>query len=458
MIRLRLASWKFLALFLVTLLPFTGCAPNPKPPSPEMRGQLGRIYVMAIPSSPQGEFHTFARGWAEGAVKGGSSGALQGMLHFLAQGSQNAGGGPYAAAAAAIAALIFTIAGSTIGGVTGTMQAVPAKTAREIEKRINTLLAAMDLSRGLAKAVQGVAFSKPELAGYGMEGGTATEARDQIPYHLLASRGIDTVLEIRVTEAGFQGGEGARPRIRFYMNAAIRLVDTRTGLQRFGRDFHQLSEELPFDVWFANGSQRLADEFKHSQAALAERIIDELFLVTDFPFASGLWTLPGQPDFGICWFAPISPKVSYTTLWYSIRHASPGISLLYPEVDSLQPLLEWEPFPRPRDITAANEPVLHRIGNVTYDLKIWEAPNDFPARLIYDRTGISVARYRPEYPLKPQTRYFWTIRARYTFSGNPQVTRWAFSLIPATAAGMPPGGSCDLDEIPSTNFFRFQTP
>ncbi len=63
-----------------------------------------------------------------------------------------------------------------------------------------------------------------------------------------------------------------------------------------------------------------------------------------------------------------------------------------------------------------------------------------------------------ESPLEKHARYFWSVRARYKMTGKPQVTRWAFSLIPATAAGMPPGGSCDLDEIPSTNFFRFITP
>jgi hypothetical protein len=132
--------------------------------------------------------------------------------------------------------------------------------------------------------------------------------------------------------------------------------------------------------------------------------------------------------------------------------------VLYSEVDSLQPTLRWEPFPRPRDQKPKNEKLLSQIRDVTYDLKIWQAMNDYPARLVCDVTGLPEPQYHLPYPLKHNTKYFWTFRARYTLRGQPQVTRWAFSLAPAIAEGMGPGGTCDLDEIPSTNYYRFTTP
>jgi len=242
------------------------------------------------------------------------------------------------------------------------------------------------------------------------------------------------------------------------MNADIQLMDTKTGEKQYRRDFHYLSKALPYDEWFADGARQLSRGFEQAQVALAERIIDELFLVTSFPFDTGLWSFPGQPEFGSCWFFPVYPSSQYSSLWYSIRHNSPGITLLYANVDSTQPLLQWEPFPRPRDLTPDNESLVRQISNVTYDLKIWEASHDYPERLVYDRTNLVDAKHKLEYPLNPQTKYFWTIRARYNISDKPQATRWAFSLIPSTAEGMPPGGSCDLDEIPNTNYFRFMTP
>ena len=95
-------------------------------------------------------------------------------------------------------------------------------------------------------------------------------------------------------------------------------------------------------------------------------------------------------------------------------------------------------------------------------MKIWEAPDNFPARLVDDVSGLTDAPYRPVLPLKPATRYFWTFRAKYRLYGQAQVTRWAFSNIPSNVpAEYPqrrPGGKCDIDAIPATNYFRFVTP
>jgi len=230
----------------------------------------------------------------------------------------------------------------------------------------------------------------------------------------------------------------------------------------YSRDFQYLSRERPFAEWFSDGSKELLSGFRQAMATLAERIDDELFVVTSFPFDSGLWVFPGQPEFGSCWFRPIYPELRYTSLWYSIRHNAPGIQILYPEVDSLQPLLRWEAFPRPRDRKPEKASVLSTIGDVTYDLKIWEATGDYPERLMYDIRGLHDPQYRPPFPMKPRTKYFWTFRARYTLAGQSQVTRWAFSSIPSNVpADYPqrrPGGTCDLDAIPSTNYFRFVTP
>lgn len=79
-------------------------------------------------------------------------------------------------------------------------------------------------------------------------------------------------------------------------------------------------------------------------------------------------------------------------------------------------------------------------------------------RLAYQRSGLPQPEHALTYALEPHTRYYWTFRARYTLDERQQATRWAFSLAPATAAGMPAGGTCDLDEIPPTNYFRFMTP
>ena len=278
----------------------------------------------------------------------------------------------------------------------------------------------------------------------------------------LAVQGIDTLMEVQITEAGFRGGSASQPEVNFYLNAHLRLLSTPTGEVIYTRDFQYLGRARPFRAWFSDDAQALRTAFSESIGSLSERILDELFAVTKFPFDSGLWALPGQPEFGSCWFRPLYPALEYTSLWDSIKQNKPGIQIRYTPVISLQPVLRWEPFPRPRDRNLANAAVLARISDISYDLKIWEVSDGYPARLVSDVSGLADAQYRPVLPLKPATRYFWTFRAKYRLDGKVQVTRWAFSGIPSNVPAeypqRPPGGNCELDAIPATNYFRFVTP
>ncbi len=98
--------------------------------------------------------------------------------------------------------------------------------------------------------------------------------------------------------------------------------------------------------------------------------------------------------------------------------------MAYVKVDSLQPTLLWEPFPRPQDHEADKEGVLKRIRNVAYDLKILRALDNYPIELIYARQGLPEPSHSIEEPLEPSTKYFWTIRARFELDGHSRVIAW----------------------------------
>jgi hypothetical protein len=145
-----------------------------------------------------------------------------------------------------------------------------------------------------------------------------------------------------------------------------------------------------------------------------------------------------------------------------------GLRPEYPEarrefvrVDSLQPTLRWEGFPRLQDREGDKEGTPGRIRQVTYDLMIWQAeehyPQEFlqeyPGELVYRRQGLSEPWHKLEEPLVPTTKYFWTIRARFELDGLPRVTQW----------GVMKGRPDDLPEarmpvIPSPSHYRFRTP
>lgn len=432
-------------------LAFSGCVPPQTLPPPEVRSRLGRIVVVSDPAPPHSEFQTFARGRLEGTFKGGAGGAAVGLTHGLA-GAGASGGGPYAGAALVIATVIFTIVGTATGAVIGHRASVPEKTASEIDRLVEEALAGMELSEAVAAQVRTRALSGPELAAHGF-----SRATYGTPWRTLSKGGADTALVIRVTEAGFAGGAGHRPRIAFYLSARVEVVDAASGEALFSRDFLHASPLRPFDAWFADSARGLAEEFQAATGALAERILDDLLVITAFPFPSGKWAL-GGPAFSTCWFFPVDPPRELRPVTEFVLHPGsldPDRDLIrYTVVDSLQPRLSWEPMPRPRDLTEANRAIIARIGDVTYDLRIWEAVEGHPGRIVYDRTGLTEPGHTLEYPLDPGRRYFWTFRARYTLDGVPQVTRWAFSLAPAG----PSGSQCDLDAIPPANYYRFATP
>jgi hypothetical protein len=95
-------------------------------------------------------------------------------------------------------------------------------------------------------------------------------------------------------------------------------------------------------------------------------------------------------------------------------------------VDSVQPTLEWETFPRQSDAPLGRE----RITDVTYDLRIWLSLRaDDPSSvvlvdLVYSREGLTTPRHRLEEPLLPRAEYVWTVRARYELDGMPRSTPW----------------------------------
>ncbi|MGH8704182.1 MAG: hypothetical protein ACREUO_02070 [Burkholderiales bacterium] len=101
------------------------------------------------------------------------------------------------------------------------------------------------------------------------------------------------------------------------------------------------------------------------------------------------------------------------------------------------------------------------VRDVSYDLRIWTVVNLFPAELAYERDGLAEPWHRLEQPLKPDTEYYWTVRARFSVDGNPRASEWSLSSVPC-----PPtyGFECArgmarrMGAIPALNHYRFKTP
>ncbi len=148
---------------------------------------------------------------------------------------------------------------------------------------------------------------------------------------------------------------------------------------------------------------------------------------------------------------------------YGLRPEYPEAYEKFVKVESLQPTLRWEPFPRPQDRESDKEGWLKRIGNVTYDLKIWRAdeenPVEYPGQLVYLRRGLPEPSHKIESSLKPSTKYFWTVRARFEIEGEPRVTEWGvmvLALFDPYWSGAPTASRLSL--VPNPRHYRFKTP
>jgi hypothetical protein len=90
-------------------------------------------------------------------------------------------------------------------------------------------------------------------------------------------------------------------------------------------------------------------------------------------------------------------------------------------VDSLQPVLKWEPWKW--------KPYEEPGQDVTYDLKVWilrKGRSDFrEGTTVYEREGLTVTSHQVETVLEPSTHYIWAVRARYREEDQIQFTAWS---------------------------------
>jgi len=110
------------------------------------------------------------------------------------------------------------------------------------------------------------------------------------------------------------------------------------------------------------------------------------------------------------------------------------------EVDSLQPTLKWQPFPRPSDDFA------DKVQDVTYELRIWTTTQGPSGKLRYSRDGLKLPSHKLEESLEPSIQYLWSVRARFMINGDLRVTEWGMAGLPLRN-----------ESIPNLSCFRFKT-
>ena len=152
---------------------------------------------------------------------------------------------------------------------------------------------------------------------------------------------------------------------------------------------------------------------------------------------------------GIFLAAALGGGCAVTSPVLGLRPESPRAGSDFVPVEGRRPTLRWEAFPQPRD-RESDPRLLAATLDVTYDLRVWEAVfDDYPGHLAYAKDGLPEPRHRVETDLKPDTRYVWTVRARFNLDGRARVTPWSTVTW---------GHHVARRVVPDLGYFRFRTP
>jgi hypothetical protein len=138
------------------------------------------------------------------------------------------------------------------------------------------------------------------------------------------------------------------------------------------------------------------------------------------------------------------------------RVETAGLRALYPEpdteyvaVESIQPLLRWEAFPTADMIDTIGKEAVSAFSDVTYEVRIWRAEDDYPSSLAYERSGLTATRRRVGDGLGPSGEYQWSVRAHFELNGQRRVSPWGMLA-----------KLCQVrsSQVPSRCYYRFSTP
>ncbi len=433
----RVRRWgRHAALLVVPLLILSACA-TPALQSPEVSHQaaLGTVTIVAAERMPELRFEGFAHGKGEGAAIG----AGETFVTCLSGIGSGGCSGPECGAALVLMLWICGIAG-LIGGAAGASAAPAVEEVTAAEAALAHVFEVRTIQQALRSAIEDAARAAGvqlvELPGQAVQPEVSTG-----DYRTLAVLGVDTVVETALTRAG-TAGFGINEPSTAYLEAQVRLIDTADNRERFSARYRYEGQRRTLAGWSAGQAQPLLDELDTGFQRLGAHIYDNVFELYPFP-DRGFHSAGGvlSVSFGL---APLRPHTrGQLTGDLSVL----GSLFEWVAADSLQPRLEWQAFPRTGDIAAAPDDMA-RVRNVTYDLVIAREENLAPAEIVYRRNALPQPTHNVGIRLRPGTRYFWTVRARFELDGRTRVTQWGATDIQGL----------ELTTSPSRYSYRFRTP
>jgi len=261
-----------IGLGVIFLLGQVGCASRPymlpPPPSEQVRAQFGTVGVVVARFVPPTALQEPARG----AIAGAGRGIAIGMAAGVAGAS-----GTYLGSGI----LLLPIIG-LVGGIVGAATAPPAAAVEEAEATLRKAMT--DVREGkvqealrdrLVAVAQG--HMRRRVVPLPAQEPSASDA--PVSYRALTSEEIDTVLEVAVHQLGLAGAWGPDPPLAVVLTVRTRLVRVVDGTDLYTNTLNYQSAPRKFTEWAANNAQPFRNELDQAYAILAEKIVEEVFLL-----------------------------------------------------------------------------------------------------------------------------------------------------------------------------------
>lgn len=268
----------YIGLALAVLMGQTGCAPPAvralPPPSlsePE-RATLGTIGVRSGEPSPWVGVKSPTSGRGSAAWQVGSAGAL-GSIE----------GGFLSGHLLGIALGVGLAPVIGLGGaVYGVMAAESATTVAEAEAALQRVLTEGQFQEVFRDRVFLVAQEGTRRPLVRLEQSGPTAREEAASASSRAAGHVDTVLEVTLEGVGF-AGRGINPPLALIVQVGTRLLRVEDGTTLYASTLEYRSRTRKFVPWAANDAQLFRDELNRAAQSLAEKIVEDVFLLYVIP-------------------------------------------------------------------------------------------------------------------------------------------------------------------------------
>jgi len=279
----RHSHLRFLFLWVV-LWGFFGCSSAPNiytmPPREveNIRAGLGTVGVILVTHPPKTEVLMPAKGFWGGVKRGVAVGAtLPIMVGFVSP----IPGGTLLGAVVAPFTAVF-------GAVYGAAKAAPVREVEDAEMALQNAageLRQLGLAREFFEEVVGLGNDRTGLVFVALPDMECKDPDKDVSYHRADFQGIDTILELKTQKVGLRGDSGIDPKTDTFMQMRVRLIRVEGDLVLMEETFYCMSEEeKTFKEWASGEGQSFVDEFRSCVPEMAEKIVDDLFLVYPLSF------------------------------------------------------------------------------------------------------------------------------------------------------------------------------